>query len=151
MLNKLLDTEKPDLVVFNGDQLSDSFPNASLRNIDAALNALLSPLDRRGIPFLFSYGNHDCEKDAVISRAQQAALYYKHSSCYAAMDGYDSGTYNVTVSRSDGKGAALNIYIMDTGIWNGSGTMGGVTAQQVEWYRAKSDELKASNGGVILP
>lgn len=67
LLRGVLDTEKPDLVVLNGDQLCDSFPERSLRNFRKAIGNLVSEMESRKIPFLFTYGNHDNDKTQTVS------------------------------------------------------------------------------------
>ena len=151
MLRKVLDTEKPDLVVLNGDQLCDSFPKRSFRNFRTAIGNLVSEIDARKIPFIYTYGNHDNDKTATASLARQATIYHAYDYCFAAVDGYDSGTYNKLVMSSDGTYPALNIYMMNTGDWDYQGSKGGVTDEQVEWYKSKSDGLRAANGGNAVP
>lgn len=153
MLNKLLDTEKPDLVVLNGDQLDPGFPNPSKTSFGLALAPLLSAMELRHIPFIFTYGNHDAEKfdQGFISEEDMADIYYSYRYCFAEKDGYDTATYNKLIYSSDGAAPVLNIYMMNTGNWNSSGNLGGVTKEHVQWYKDKSNELKAANGGDVLP
>ena len=53
-VSTILDSLRPDLVIFTGDAVSTSDP----REFDAALNRL-RPLIDSGIPILYSPGNHD--------------------------------------------------------------------------------------------
>lgn len=150
-IEKALDSEKPDLVVFAGDQLSDMFYTANYDKVKKAINNMIAPIEERDIPFLFTYGNHDHDRESAVSLADQASFYYSYNSCYADREGFGSGTYNKVVYSHDGSKAALNIYMMDTNNKDENGGYGGVTAEQVEWYKAKSDELKAANGGEAVP
>lgn len=150
-INKALDSEKPDLVVFAGDQLSDMFYTANYEKVKKALNNMIAPMEERDIPFLFTYGNHDHDRESAVSLADQASFYYSYNSCYADKEGFASGTYNKPIYSHDGSRVALNIYMMDTNNKDENGGYGGVTAEQVEWYKSKSDELKAANGGEVVP
>ncbi len=150
-LNRVLDKYKPDLVVLVGDQLHDYFPGVTAEKIKVALSNQLMPLQERGIPFIFTFGNHDRDYNNILSMEEQAAFYREYSCCYANTDGADGGTYNTVIYSSDGSRPVFNIYMMDTQQWNGKGTTSGVTAEQVEWYKERSNQLKAANGGKIVP
>lgn len=152
-LNRVLDYAKPDLVVLGGDQLSDNFKLATPLRIAKALQNILKPINDRKIPFLFAFGNHDHDRNNELNNAKQAALYYRYDYCFAAKDGFGPSTYNKLVYSSDGSRPVFNIYVMDTNNKNteAGGKWDGIHADQVEWYKAKSDELKELNGGQILP
>ena len=152
-LDRVLDYAKPDLVVLGGDQLSDDFKLATPLRVAKALQNILKPMNDRQIPFLFAFGNHDHDRNALMTNAKQAALYYRYDYCFAARDGFGPSTYNKLVYSSDGLRPVFNIYVMDTNNKNTAdgGKWDGVHADQVAWYKAKSDELKALNGGQILP
>ncbi|RCI10406.1 hypothetical protein L249_4357 [Ophiocordyceps polyrhachis-furcata BCC 54312] len=53
----VLDAEKPDLVVFNGDIITGE--NAFLENSTKVIDMLAAPLVRRTLPWASTYGNHD--------------------------------------------------------------------------------------------
>lgn len=61
-----LDAEKPDLVVFTGDQIKNYgvtlFIGDRDKNIEKTIKNLLAPLEERGVSFTFTYGNHDVPK-----------------------------------------------------------------------------------------
>ena len=155
MLSKLLDTEKPDLVVLNGDQIDPSFPISNKTTFGLALASLLSAMELRHIPFIFTYGNHDAEKldfdEGYISEEDMAGLYYSYRYCFAEKDGYDTATYNKLIYSSDRATPVLNIYMMNTGNWKRLGTMEEEMQSRVQWYKDKSDKLKAANGDEVLP
>lgn len=150
-LNKALDKYKPDLVVFVGDQLKDGVADFSVDRIRAALTSQLKPLEDRGIPFLFTFGNHDRDYINILSMEGQAEFYRSFSACANNVNGPDPGTCNTVIYAADGKTPVMSIYMMDTKHWNGTGWTSGVTEDQVEWYKQTSNELKAQNGGEPLP
>ena len=149
-LDAVLDNYHPDLVVLVGDQLcpDDLMDKAQMT---AALKNELQPMEDRGIPFLYTYGNHDHDQDRSIDRAGQAALYDAYRMSYASHNGPDPGTYNNIIYARDGVTPKLNIYMMDSNEWYGDFMVTGVNAAQVQWYRETSDALKKENGGVPLP
>ena len=150
-LNAVLDKYEPDLVVLVGDQIRDGFRDVSVEKIKIALTNQLMPMQERGIPFIFTFGNHDRDYQSLMPMEEQAAFYREFSYCYANTDGADGATYNTVIYGSDGTTPMLNIYMMDTQHWNGTGWTSGVTAEQVEWYIEASNALKELNGGNIVP
>lgn len=150
-LEAALDKYEPDLVVLVGDQIRDSIKNATVEQLKTALSNQLMPMEERGIPFLFTFGNHDRDYISKFPMEDQAAYYRSFSFCYANADGADGGTYNTLIYSSDGTVPVFNIYMMDTNHWNGTGKTSGVTEKQVEWYIETSNALKELNGGKPLP
>ena len=151
MLNALLDREQPDLVVLNGDQLCELYFGASYDHFSEAITNLLKPINDRKIPFIFNYGNHDNDKAVIVPLWMQETIYQDYEYCFTPESCYSNEAYNTLIMSNDGSHPALNIYMINTGIWESQGILGGVTRQQVQWYKDKSDELRAMNGGVPMP
>ena len=162
MLNKIYDTEKPDLVLFTGDNIlgnhvddmavgsrhpvrSKAFTE---RRIRTALRHILEPLELRDIPFTMHYGNHD-DRNALTQR-EQAELWAEYS-CFFGMNEDESvpcDTFNVPIYDSKGEKIVYNIWMMDSCGQREDGTgYEGVQPESLEWYRKKAAELKAQNGG----
>jgi len=57
VMNSVLDTEHPDLVVLNGDMVSCEFVAPDKYN--GLLDKVVSPLVSRNLPFAATFGNHD--------------------------------------------------------------------------------------------
>lgn len=57
VIERVLDAEKPDLVVLNGDLITGE--NAFRENSTAVLDTLVAPLLQRSLPWASTYGNHD--------------------------------------------------------------------------------------------
>lgn len=150
-LETVLDRYDPDLVVLVGDQLKDDYPRPTTEKLTHAIRNELSPMERRGIPFLYTFGNHDHDLDTLMNSEEQAKVYDAFLSSYATHNGTDPGTYSRVIYGSDGVTPALNIYMMDTHNWNKKGTICGVTDEQVQWYKDIGNALKASNGGTVVP
>ncbi|MCM1543784.1 MAG: metallophosphoesterase [Ruminococcus sp.] len=151
-LKAALEGEKPDLVVIPGDMLSDMFTGANEKRVKNALKALGQILNDAKVPFAATPGNHDHDLEDVVSIADQMATLREFEYCVNGTDGCDPGTYNLPIMSSDGSKMAMNVYVMDSN--NKSGLANGYTGvypEQVEWYKQKSDELKAANGGEVVP
>lgn len=149
-INAALDAEKPDLVVFVGDQLSDMYPNASKADFELALKHILQPLEDRGIPFLATLGNHDHDREATVVEDEQYEIYNSYSMCFNGENGADHFTFNTPVYGTDGQ-MKFNIYMMDTNNKAPKGGYAGITAEQLAWYNETSAALKAENGGEAMP
>ena len=146
-----LDKEQPDLVVFVGDQLADFYPFGTKEDMIKAIDNIIAPLQERGIPFLVTMGNHDHDHLDTFSKAEQFATYASYDNCIMPTDGPEEFTVNVPVLTSDGEKTAMSIFMMNTNNKAESGGYAGVTAEQNEWYRAVSEELKKENGGEAVP
>ncbi len=147
-LNAVLDRYEPDLVVLVGDQLHDTFPGVTTERIKTAITNQVQPIQERGIPFIFTFGNHDRDYEGIMSMQEQAAFYQEFSCCYSNNDGADCGTYNTLIYGKDGTTPRLNIYMMDT---HGVGSDKGVNEEQINWYIDTSNTLKELNGGEVVP
>ena len=76
LISLALDREKPDLVVFTGDQIkgySATFKGDTEQKITETLGEIFRPVIERKIPFTATFGNHD--RDCGISNNAQAEIY----------------------------------------------------------------------------
>ncbi|MDR2647758.1 MAG: metallophosphoesterase family protein [Oscillospiraceae bacterium] len=157
LLEAALDQEKPDFIIFTGDQVKGygmplwfGTAEQKCKKIEKTLETLLSLLDRRGIPFTFTFGNHD--HDAPMSGAEQIRIYHRHALCCAEdnpdVPGYANHTVEVLGSKDDAP--ALNFYLLDSHDSNGFGYKP-LDPAQIEWYRRTRDDLIAKNGGKVVP
>lgn len=168
MLNKAYDTEKPDLVLFTGDNilgnhlLDARFGNrkvaegkeATLASMKEAIAHICKPLEERGIPFAMIYGNHDDMND--VSKDEQADIFRSYSMCLPMNTDdpdIDCDTYNIPVLSSGGEKAVFNLWMLDSA-WcdqKAGKCFTEVKPSTVEWYKRKSASLKAENGGNNIP
>lgn len=150
-IREALDTVKPDLVVFNGDNIT----------IDdkAAYDQLMQPLVERGQKFTFVFGNHDVEERS-FTREDILKIFQSYEGCLA----YDAdpalhgcATHNLPVLSSDGSKVAFNLWMFDSGDYmkdeNGNWVEGKpydcVRKDQIEWYKNESKKLEEANGGKV--
>jgi hypothetical protein len=56
-MNKILDTERQELVILNGDLITGE--DTHLHNATKYLDMIVEPLVKRGLPWASTYGNHD--------------------------------------------------------------------------------------------
>ena len=66
-MNRVLDEEKPDLVVYTGDQIKGygvtykGMGSELVNNVAKTIDKLIEPVTKRNIPFAVTFGNHDEE------------------------------------------------------------------------------------------
>lgn len=148
-----LDQEKPDLVVFTGDNIAGRWVGSTVEKVRTAIDKIIQPLVQRDIPFAVVFGNHDGES-RVTTKEDQMAMFMAYDNCLAideseALDGV--GTYNLPILSSDGSRVAFNIYMMDSNDYDANGNYDGVHQNQIDWYEQTSNTLKAENGGDPVP
>lgn len=145
-IGEACDIEKPDIVIITGDNVQNcENPEDTKKLIDGLMNVF----EARGIPVAVTFGNHDSETGAMTR--EELMAYYNTFSCSVSVDDGEAlsgcGTYNIPVMSSDGAKIKFNLWVFDSNDYDENGNYACVKADQVEWYKAKSDELKAANGG----
>ena len=172
MLNLLkvaVETADPDLIVFTGDLVEDSRVgdigvdaqpgkegvnvtdlNGDLdvektrANVEKSVDAIFSVLEETEVPYVIALGNND--RYVGLSTADWLDIFGKYPHCVAfdesgdAQEGLD---YHVMIRGTDGADK-FNVWLMDT-------CRGGISDEQVDWYREASGAITAANGGVPVP
>ena len=134
-----LDKEKPDLVVFTGDQIKgySSFfmGKKGKKNVISTLKALIKPLEERETLFTMTFGNHDGE--AALGKIEQFEI-YKESPMFVYADSVsenDKGTFCLNISDK------FLVYLFDTHSKAEDGGYSGINDEQLEWYRSVRDSF----------
>jgi Calcineurin-like phosphoesterase len=153
---KILDAEKPDLVVYCGDFLWGD------KCIDpaAAMRDLTQPVVEREIAWTAVLGNHD--RECVLEPDEIIEGLMELPGCLAQKGPAElpgSGNYSLAVNSSDGERPAALLYGIDTlrespiDLFKGRDWKGyaWVTFEQINWYRKESEKWTARNGGKPLP
>lgn len=167
MLNKAYDKVKPDLVVLTGDNilgnhLCDARFGSKIvldskedeyKAMKKAIDNVVRPIEERNIPFAMIYGNHDDRNRHT--KDEQADIYRAYKNCVGLDDpsSPDCDTYNIPIFSEDGTKICYNIYMLDSAWYDREKDecFECVKPEAVEWYRRKSAELKAQNGGKPVP
>ncbi len=141
LISAALDAEKPDLVVFTGDQIKgySSFfmGEKGKTRVESTIKALLKPLEDRGIPFTMTFGNHDGE--AALKNNEQFEI-YKQSPMFVYADSAsegDKGTFCLNISDK------FLVYLFDTHSKADGGGYSGLNQGQLDWYRTVRDSYEA--------
>ncbi len=149
LIDLALEKEKPDLVVFTGDQIqgySPCYKTDATKKAETCIDSFLEPLVKRDIPFVFTFGNHD--DDCKVSKKDQLIFYGKHGNCVIPDDSdrFDEGTYAVRIKSSDGEKDILALYLIDTGKKAPDGAYEPLKKERIQWLsdaREKNGYLPA--------
>lgn len=146
-INEVLDTEKPDLVLFTGDIIYGQPAEEGMRTI-------LNLAANRKIPFGVTFGNHDDEQG--LTRTQLfdiiQTIPYNLTDSVAGIVG--ATNFILPLKSSDGKKDAAILYCLDSHSYSRIKGIGGydyIKFDQIRWYRENSAKYTKQNGGTPLP
>ena len=149
MITKVVEAERPDLLVFTGDIVTAK-PAMPGWEFIADMCAKI------GVPYAVTMGNHDPEmttRDSIYTFLQTQPLFVgeKGPKELAGM-----GNYVLPVLASDGSdNPAGLVYCMDSNDYSPDqekyGYYGWIEHSQIAWYRQQSDRFTTINGGKPLP
>ena len=163
-LQRAIEVCQPDLIMLTGDNIAGYSCKTKAEGRTAIKN-YMDLFEKYGIPVAMVFGNHD-DDNTPYTKLEQIEQYETYD-CFIGCAGVvaektvgenhtiNAGTYNIPVYESkDSDKVLFNIWCFDSGNYNPDDTYGGygyVLPEQVDWYKAKSDELKAANGGEVVP
>ena len=154
LMTRVIEKEKPDLIVFSGDQINgfglNFLTGDKHKKVRQAIENILGPVTKAKIPFTYVYGNHD-DDSFSISKEEQLKIYQENPLCLAynaddSIEGYCN--HNLIVKDQKGKDC-LNIYLIDSLSMSVQGDSPPVSESQIDWYRKTRDSLKKENGRYI--
>ncbi len=115
LLHALIEAADPDLIILTGDQIkgySPLFRILGVRGAKMAMQWQADCLERHGIPFAVTFGNHDAQ--CGLSNEEQARVYRTFAHAICPNEGVGSGTFCLSV-KGDEAQEALRLYILDSG------------------------------------
>lgn len=147
LINNILDTEQPQLVIFTGDIVTS-------KPVLEGWDEVLAPAIQRKIPWAVIFGNHDDEN----GMSREAIMEYITKKPYCmAQRGPETltsvGNYVLKVTDANDKNLLL-LYCMDSRAYStieGLKGYGWFGFDQIEWYRKQSAAFADGNGGKPLP
>lgn len=152
LINNALDREKPDLVIFTGDQIkgySKKFKKDPAI-IESTIDILVEPIAKRNIPFMVTYGNHDAQ--CGIDNRGQYKFYAKYDNFISGdlRNADDVGTADIQIYSSTEDKPVFELYIIDShGKAKDGAGYAPVDKEQIEWYVSRREQLKAENGDYL--
>lgn len=145
-LDRILATERPDLVVFTGDVVTGAPAEGMWRR-------LLDTMTARRVPFCVVLGNHDAEQD--LSRREIGRIVTSYAGSLNTLDGAgELADRELEVFGGDPQRPALLLYCLDS---HAESTLEGVAGydwfrtEQVAWLRGRCRARTADNGGSPVP
>lgn len=145
-LDRLIQTERPDLLLFTGDVVTGR-PAAEM------WRRLLDTLERRKVPFCVVLGNHDAEQD--LSRREIARMVTSASGSLNTLnDGGELADVELTVGSAASERVAAALYCLDSHDYStveGVEGYGWFDRRQIDWLRGCCDRRTRENNGEPLP
>ncbi len=152
LITLALEREKPDLVVLTGDQVQayhTCYKTDAEKKVREVINAFITPMEERNIPFCFTFGNHD--DDGSVSKDTQIKIYssYSCSRFGTPRCEKDKGTYSLQIFDSAKEKEIFNLYLIDSNKKEPDGAYSPVKKEQIEWFREERERLKNKTGAYL--
>lgn len=149
LMERVLEAERPDLVVVTGD-LIESMTCSDPR---VSIVKAVSVMERLETPWAAVFGNHDAEENV----AREELLEALSGSQYGLMERGPNhltgiGNYVIRIAGRDGR-TNRALFMIDSGDY-ASPSIGGYAAiarDQIDWFVSESDALAKDNGGEQVP
>lgn len=158
LLEAAVEAEKPDLVVYTGDQIKGygvtyKGKGKELENAVAkTIYKLLEPVTKRNIPFAVTFGNHD-RQVGISNKDQFEDIYKALPNCVGEQPAELSeggGTCFIPIKASDGSDMdVFNLYLFDSGTDAKGGGYEPFDVKIIDWYKKTREELKSKNGQYV--
>ncbi len=172
-IEKVLDQEKPDLVLLGGDIHDGTIANE--KDLRTILDAVNAPLEARKIPWCHTFGVDaagTATKKTGYSKVDQMKVYQSYPYCVSKTDfveGNSVSNYVLPIKKSTGNKVGFNVWCLDAnGYLNDyqagledkvllKGTLSGKTNldcihfTQRLWYYNTSVQMQKDNGGTLVP
>ncbi|CAH1421326.1 unnamed protein product [Lactuca virosa] len=149
-IQRMIDAESPDLIVFTGDNIYGS----DATDAEASMNAAFAPAISSNIPWTAVLGNHDQESTLSREGVMNHIVQMKHTLSLLNPPGFDDfidgfGNYNLQVFGTEGSdfvnSSILNLYFLDSGDYSTVPSIPGYgwikTSQQL-WFQETSMDLQ---------
>ncbi|KAL6414308.1 putative inactive purple acid phosphatase 16 [Ilyonectria robusta] len=164
VLNKVLDFDRPDLVVLNGDLITGE--NTYLENSTDYLDMIVGPMVERGLTWASTYGNHDYQVNVTGKTILERERRWPNARTTQMVFGREAGVsnYYLPVYPSNCTETAkcapeLLLWFFDSrgGFyfqeWNDDGSEVGqpnwVDSSVVNWFRQTNQALVTQHGKAI--
>lgn len=162
LMEKVLDSEKPDFVVLNGDNISSGCETPL--EMKQAMNNIAQPMEQRGIKWAVTFGNHDEDSTpkSGLDEEDMLRVYmsYPHNMNQPGEKGLTgTGNMNLLINDSKNKKPVFNLWLLDSGRYapetiagqdfEGYPTWDWLRFNQVRWYYDQSKEIEKRFGRKI--
>ena len=136
LISRVLDAEKPDMVIFTGDIVTG-------RPVREGWDALTKFVIDRQIPFAVALGNHDHEQGVTREEIARIITAYPNNLNTISVPGVTGVMNDVIPIYGSEKHLKVNalIYCFDSGAYStidGIKGYGWITLEQIKWYKNQS-------------
>ncbi len=153
IMNKVLDIEKPEFVIYTGDIVTDNNPAALWEKVTSIAS-------NRHIPFAVVLGNHDSERDTPRNKVYEIVTGLKgclnkpKNESVDEVFGYTNQVISICKS-DDSNSKAFLFYLFDSNALSdlpgASHREDWIRSNQIEWYVKQSKHFTEENGGIPYP
>ena len=154
----MISAEKPDLVIVTGD-ISYAVPWAGTINNAYAHQMFIRLMERLGVYWTVTFGNHDSEIYDLLDRAAVAEMYDDESlerCLFTSDDGEVYGECNHEINVRNSKGLITkSLIMMDTNSYTEEDPLGimwdydNIHEDQIEWYRGVINKNNSYNQALL--
>lgn len=156
LTEQLIEIEKPDFVVVNGDCLSGR-QSKSVAELRSAIGNVATVMEKHKIPWAVTFGNHDQEHFEATNVDKHAVLEmymsYPHNlNGGYARELYGAGTKYILIWNAEGTKPVYCIWLIDSNDYFTDGKnrpYDWIHADQIQWYTRNSIALEKQYGGKI--
>ena len=151
-IEKLVSTAEPDLVLFCGD---NSVRMKEAEMLKSYLTDMAGPAEKRKIPWAHVYGNHDDEREGVLSKIAQQEIYESFPYCVSKRGDpsiYGVGNYLLPIYASETNAILFAVWGLDSGTYNKLPNNVGydfIHRDQIDWYEKTSKELEENQKRLV--
>ncbi|WP_123041007.1 metallophosphoesterase family protein [Cohnella candidum] len=149
VMERVLEEERPDLVVITGDVIESGTCTTPAHSIREAAASLV----KAGTPWAVVFGNHDAEGNATHAELIDAIRDLPHGLTESGPEELTgTGNYVLRVAGRDGK-TDQALFFLDSGAY-ADAPIGGYAAfarDQIDWFVRESEALAVKNGGKPVP
>ena len=161
LMRAVLDDERPDLVILNGDNITGGCDTPL--EMHQAMNNVVQPMEERAVPWAITFGNHDEDSTpkSGIDEAGMLAFYrsYRYNVNGPTARGVTGqGNSNILIDGSNGR-PAFNVWLLDSGRYapellagqdfEGYPHWDWLRMDQVKWYYDTSVQLERKAGHAV--
>ncbi|CAK5267650.1 unnamed protein product, partial [Mycena citricolor] len=153
LIGRMLDIEKPDLVVFTGDQLNGQGTSWDPKSVIAKFSRAVT---ERGVPWAVIFGNHD-EETGHVSKEEQVKLLQALPFSLVERgpkDVHGVGNYVLNVKSADAsKTQLLTLYFLDSGSYSKGffNFFGFFTPTAYDWIRKSQINWFLQQSAAVKP
>lgn len=153
VMETVLDIEKPDFVVFTGDNVWGKTCNGA-----NDIKKLLKPIIDRKIEWAWTLGNHDDEGVTSRKELMKIAIDQPFSKCQIGPENITGeSNYIIPIHSFNGSRQAATLYMMDTNAYvpkhlkTAVGGYDWINKDQIDWFLDTAKKIRTKNNEKILP